>query len=192
MLQSTDPWSYPVRMSCVGTMYSNTEVPCVDDQRRQDNDTFHYCIIRLHTSLHSIRIVVHCTLYGKAWLNTSRSSWRISPSYSRGSDRLRIWFRETWVFVPRTLIILLTLVQQGGYYKCTIFFFHSVTAWQLKQRGIWARGMEWCFSCSHSVSPVRVRLPSINRRCCFKAMSSKRSAVNHWSSRPSIKEETKG
>ena len=44
----------------------------------------------------------------KAWLN---ASWRISPSYSHGSDRLRTWFHETWwVFVPRPLIVLLTLV----------------------------------------------------------------------------------
>ena len=75
-------------------------------QRRQD--MHHYCIICLHTSLYSIRIVVHVYYTKKAWLN---ASWRISPSYSRDSDRLSTWFRETWwVFVPRPLIVLLTLV----------------------------------------------------------------------------------
>ena len=34
--------------------------------------------------------------------------------------------------------------QQGGYmyYKCTVFFFRSVTACLLEQRGLGARGME--------------------------------------------------
>ena len=35
--------------------------------------------------------------------------------------------------MPRPIIVLLTLVQQDKYYKCTVFFFHSVTARQLKQ-----------------------------------------------------------
>ena len=49
-----------------------------------------------------------CILYGKAWLN---ASWRISPNYSWSSERLRTWFRETWwVFVPKQLIILLTVL----------------------------------------------------------------------------------
>ena len=133
-----------------------------------------------------------CTLYRKAWLN---ASWRISPSYSCGSDKSRTWFHETWWVCaqatyrsPHT-----SLVHEGGYYKCTaVFFFRSVTAWPLKQRSLWARDMEWCFSCWYGVSPVGFCLPSVNRRCCCKVMSSKRSAVSRWSSRPSTKEETRG
>ena len=58
-------------------------------------------------------------------------------------------------------------------------------------------GMEWHFLCWHGVSPVGVRLPSVNRWCCCKAMSSKRSAVSHIHSllpkkKPGVREVNSG
>ena len=68
------------RSKCVYTLL-------IDAQRRQDMR--HYCIICLHTSLHSIYVFYSiCTLYGKAWLNASPPAILVAQ-IDRGPDFVR-------------------------------------------------------------------------------------------------------
>ena len=96
---------------------------------------------------------------------------------------------ETWVFVPRP-IVLLTLHGATGWIL-TVFFFHSVTTWPLKQR---VYKLE-AWNDASPVGTVYLKLESVCHQLIGSVVArlcrAKRNAVSHWSSRPSTKEETR-